>query len=150
ETSRTSRMAMIGVVQVPDPKGTVRHLVVELEGMVTMSMEGALLKVSNDLRDLVVKPGEPITVPVKISRAVTLTEPVRLELRLPDELAGCFKAESVVVPADRSEATFRIVPVGDRRVVGEQVLTIRATVLQGGNLPVISETTVAVEFVGAA
>lgn len=145
ETSRTSRMAMIAVVQAPDPRGTIRHLVVELEGMVTMSMEGALLKVSNDVRDLTVRAGDSFTVPVTISRSVELTEPVRLELQLVDELAGFVKAEPVDVPASQSETSFRIVT--DPRLVGERVVMIRATVLRAGNLPVVSETRVPVEFV---
>lgn len=146
ETSRTSRMAMIGVVQVADPRGTVRHLVVELEGMITMSMEGALLKVSNDVRNRTVRPGEAFTVVVKIARSAKLAEPVRLELRLPDELASAFRADPVIVPADQSEASFRIVAVTDRPVAGEHLLTIRAVAVQLGNLPVISETTVPVEL----
>ncbi len=147
ETSRTSRMAMIAVVQVPDPKGTVRHLVVELEGMVTMSMEGALLKVSNGVRDLTVKPGEAFTVRVKVARSATLAEPVKLELRLPEELAGAWKAEPVIVPANQDEAAFVIVAGTEARLKGEHTLTIRGTAMQSGNLPVVSETTVQVEVV---
>jgi hypothetical protein len=148
ETTRTSRMAMIAVVKVPDPRGTVRHLVVEIEGMITMTIEGALLKLSHEARDLTVRPGETFAVPVKIARSDKLAEPVRLELRLPEELAGKLKAEAVVVAVKQSEAVFRV--TSDAGLKGVHTFTIRATAMQSGKYPVVSETMVEVEFVKKA
>jgi hypothetical protein len=150
ETSRTSRMAMIAVVKVPDPRGNVRHLVVELEGMVTMSMEGAILKVSHEPREVTAQPGQAFAVRVQIARSPELPEPVRLELRLSDELAGLLTAEAAVVPAGQGEAAFAIAAKNDPRLIGAHMIVIRATALQNGRLPVISETTVPVEFVSGA
>jgi hypothetical protein len=150
ETSRTSRMAMIATVKVSDPRGNVRYLVNELEGMVTMSMEGAILKVSHEPREVTAQPGQTIALRVKIARSPELPEPVRLELRLPDELAGLLTAEAVTVPASQADAAFSIVAKNDPRLIGEQAIVIRATALQNGRLPVISETTVPVEFLSAA
>src|SRR5207302_160389 len=51
ETTRTSRMILIAVAKVPDPRGNVRHLVTEIQGRITMSIEGGLLKVSAHAND---------------------------------------------------------------------------------------------------
>src|SRR5262245_65212387 len=98
ETSRTSRMGIIGVVQVPDAAGKTRHLVVEMTGFVTMGMEGALLKLTPLSRDLVARPGEPISVHLRLTRSPKLPEPAKVELKLPEALAGLLSAEPVVVP----------------------------------------------------
>ena len=144
ETSRTSRMAMIAVAQVADLRGNVRWSIAPITGMVTMTMEGALLKVSHHGHELAARSGRALIVRVKVARSARLAEPVRLELRPGEELEGLLRAEAVVVPAGQSEVDFRIVVADDPRVVGEHVLTIRGTALQPGSLPVISETAVAV------
>jgi hypothetical protein len=146
ETSRTSRMAMIAVAKVADPRGNVRHCVAGIEGMVTMTMEGALLKVSHHGRELAARPGRPFTVRVRVARSAQLPEPVRLELHPPEVLAGLVKAEPVVVPPGRGEVDFLITAADDPRVAGEQTLTIRGTALQKGYLPAVSETAVPVTF----
>jgi len=146
ETSRTSRMGMIGVVQAPDPTGRIRHLVVEMTGFITMSMEGALLKLSHTSRDLIVRPGEPFDVHIRLTRSPKLPEAARLTLRLPEELTGLFTADELVLPPGQEEVNFRITPAADSRLAGVQSIVVRATVLQDGYLPAVSETTVAVEF----
>ena len=139
-------MALVGVVRVPDGRGKERHLVASMKGQITMSIEGSLLKVSHDARELTARPGETIAIPVTVLRSAKLTEAVRLELRLPDNLAGCFTADAVVVPAGQSTAVFRVIRK-DARITGEHSLTIRATTLDVGRLPVMSETTVPVGLV---
>src|SRR5262249_47559685 len=94
ETSRTSRMGMIAVARVPDPKGKVRWAANEITGFITMTMEGALLKVSAEDSELMVPAGRPFDVRLKVSRLTKLAEPVRLELVLPEELAGKFKMDA--------------------------------------------------------
>src|SRR5207245_2886190 len=88
ETTRPPRMGMIAVARVTDSKGKTRYLVAEITGFITMTMEGALLKVSAEAADLTVPAGRPFDVPLKVSRLAKLAEPARLELRLPEELAG--------------------------------------------------------------
>jgi len=146
ETSRTSRMALVGVVQVPDARGKVRYLVTPMNGQITMSIEGSLLKVSHDTQERSVRPGEAFVIPVKVGRSAKLAEPVRLELRLPDELTGLLTAEPVVVAPGQSEALVRITWTKDASIRGEHTLTIRGMALQGGKLPVVSETNVPIEF----
>jgi hypothetical protein len=148
ETSRTSRMALVGVVRVPDPRGKVRTLVAPMNGQITMSIEGSLLKVSHAPGERTVRPGETVEIPVNVARSAKLAEPVRLELRLPEELAGLLAAEAVVVPPGQSEAVMRVTWAKGARLRGEYTLVIRGTALQGGNLPVVSETSVPFELIG--
>jgi hypothetical protein len=144
ETTRTSRLGMVGVAKVADPKGKIRYQVNEITGFVTMTMEGALLKVSSDSRDLAVPAGKPFDVHLKVSRLAKLAEPVRLELRLPEDLTGKLKAEPMVIPVGKEEAVFRITPAA--ALGGAHTFTIRATALQNGKYLAVSETLVSVEF----
>lgn len=145
ETTRTSRMAMVAVARVPDPKGKVRHMLNEITGFITMTMEGALLKISAEVPDIVVPVGQPFDVPLKVSRLTKLAEPARLELRVPEELAGMLKAGSIIVPVGKEQAVMRVTPAAGLRG-GPHVFSIRATALQDGRYPAISETQVTVEF----
>lgn len=148
ETIRTSRMGMIAVARVPDPKGKVRYLVNGMEGFITMTMEGALLKVSAEDQELVVPEGKPFDVHLKVARLVKLAEQVTLELRLPEELAGKLDAKPMPLAGKAEKAVFRVNPAAGLK--GTHTFTIRATAMQEGKYPVISETAVTVEFVPAA
>ena len=146
ETIRTSRLGMIGVAKVPDPKGKIRYQVEAMAGFITMTMEGALLKVSAENSELAVKAGQPFDVRLQVARLAKLTEPAKLELRLPDELAGRFKADAVIVAGNKDEAIVRITPTAD--LVGLHTFSIRATAMQEGRYPAISEAAVVVELLG--
>ncbi len=142
ETSRTSRMILIAVTKVPDPKGNVRHLVTEIHGRITMSIEGNLLKVSAHANDLTIQPGRELLLPIRIARSPKLAEPVKLELVLPESLQGLLRMEPLTVQPGHSEASLRITTTNDPRLTGEHSFTIRATAIQPGNLRVVSEATV--------
>jgi hypothetical protein len=144
ETTRTSRMGMIAVARMPDPKGKVRYLANDITGFVTMTMEGALLKVSAEDPDLLVPPAAPFDVRLKVSRLSKLAEPVRLELVLPEELTGLFKAEPLTVLVGKEGVTFRVTPAPSLR--GRHTFTVRATALQEGKYLVLSEAVQAVEI----
>jgi len=146
ETSRTSRMGMIAVVQVPDPTGRTRHLVVEMTGFITMSMEGALLKLAHTSRDLVARRGEAFDVHLRLTRSPKLPEPAKIELQLSEEQAGLFAAEPLTLLPGQEEVAWRITPAADPRLAGLQTIVVRATVLQDGHLPAVSETRVEVEY----
>ncbi len=146
ETSRTSRMELIGVVKVPDSKGKVRYLVTRMSGRITMSIEGSMLKVDASTREAIIRPRESIVVPVKVLRSAKLAVPVRLELHLPEELAGVLNAEAVTVASDQSSAAFRITCVKDTTLGEEHTITIRGTALQDGRYAVVSEASVSLEF----
>ena len=144
ETSRTSRMAMTGLAKVHDPRGKLRYIANDMTGFITMTMEGALLKVSAEEREVQAVPGQSFDVQLKISRLTKLAEPVRLELLLPDELAGLLKAEAVIVPVGKESAVLHLIPAVTLR--GTHTFTIRATAIQEGKYPVISETSVTLEL----
>jgi hypothetical protein len=146
ETTRTSRMGMIAVALVPDAKGKIRHVVNDITGFVTMTMEGALMKVSAEEPETPMPAGQAFEVRVKISRVTKLGQPVRLELRVPDKLSGRLKAEAVTIPVGVEKAVFRITPTVDLR--GPCTFSIRGTAMQDGIYPVISEAQVTLEIVG--
>src|SRR5262249_23663672 len=81
---------------------------------------------------------------LKVSRLTKLAEPVRLELIVPDELTGKLKADAVTVPVGTESAVVRVTPTTDLR--GLTTFSIRATAIQEGKYPVISETPVTVEL----
>ena len=145
ETTRTSRMELIGVVKVPDAKGKIRYLATPMSGRITMSIEGAILKVTAPT-ELPIKPGETIAVPVSVLRSAKLAVPVRLELKLPEELAGMFKAEPVTVAPGQATAVFKITCAKDAKFDGEVTITVRGTALQDGKYAVVSEAAVTVEL----
>jgi hypothetical protein len=147
ETTRTSRMELIGVVKVPDAKGVVRYLATPMSGRITMSIEGAILKVSTDASSpLSIKPGETVTIPISVLRSPKLPVPVKLELVLPEELIGVFKAEPVTVAVGATQATFKIQYPTDAKIDGEHVITIRGTAMQDGKYAVVSEANVVLEL----
>src|SRR5262249_27653963 len=145
QSTRTSRTGMIAVAKVADPKGKVRYAVNEITGFITMTMEGALLRVSAEKRDLTVAAGLPFDVPLKVARLEKLNQPARLELRVPEELAGQLKAEPVILAVGKEQAVMRITPGAALR--GLHSFTIRATALQDGKYLVVSEAGVTVNFI---
>ena len=145
ETTRTSRMGMIAKAKCPTRRG-MRHLVAPITGFITMTIEGAILKVSHTSLDLIAVPGGSFDVHVKIAQSAKLLQPVQLELQLPEELAGLLKAEPLVISPNQSQADLRITTVADPRLTGLQTFKIRGTSLQDGRWPAISETDVTVEF----
>jgi hypothetical protein len=145
ETTRTSRMELIGVVKVPDAKGKMRYLATPMSGRITMSIEGAILKVSAEGKELKIKPGETVAIPVAVLRSAKLAEPVQLELKLPEELAGMFTAEPVTVAVGQTSAVFKLTCAKDAKFDGEATVTIRGTAMQEGRYAVVSEATVKVE-----
>jgi hypothetical protein len=144
ETTRTSRMELIGVVKVPDAKGRTRYLVTPMSGRITMSIEGSILKVSAPA-ELRVRPGETVEVPVTVLRSPKLAVPVRLELKLPEELAGALKAEPVTVAPGATTAVFKLTCATGAKFDGEATVTIRGTAMQDGKYAVVSEAAVTVE-----
>jgi hypothetical protein len=145
ESTRTSRMGMIAVAKVADPKGKIRYAVNGITGFITMTVEGALLKISAEEQDLTVPAGQPFDVQLKVARLEKLKQPARLELRVPEELAGQLKAEPMIVAVGKEQAVMRITPVAALR--GLHSFTIRATALQDGKYLAVSEAGVTVEFV---
>lgn len=144
ETTKTSRMILNGVVKVPDPKGNIRHLVQRMELRIGILPEGALLKLSSGAGEVSAKPGDEIRIPLTISRAPELHEPLAVELIPDGGQTGLVTAEPVKLTPEQREGEIVVKLANDPRVSGEQSLVVRATALQGGRWPVVSETTITV------
>src|SRR5262249_29646654 len=125
-----------------DLRGRVRYQVNEITGFVTMTMEGALLKISAVDPELTVPAGRPFDVRLKVGRVTKLAAPAHVELGLPGALAGKLRAEPATVPVGKEEAVLRIIPTV--ALTGIHTFTIRATALQDGKYPAISQTSVTV------
>src|SRR5690606_32082482 len=120
-----------------------------MDGRITMSMEGALMKVSHAAGELSLEPGGSIEIPVTVARSPKLPESVTLELVVPSELEGLLRADPVTVTPGQTEVRFRVETVIDPRLDGEANFTIRGTAMQEGKLPVISQTDVPHVFTSA-
>jgi hypothetical protein len=147
ETSRTSRMITVAVAKVADPRGHVRHLLTLMDGRITMAIEGALLKVTHHPEERTVRAGASFRVPVKIARSPDLPLPVRVTLVLPEELQGMVQAEPLQLEPGKSDGEITLTTTANPALLGDQVLTFRATAMQPGELAVVSETQVPVLFV---
>lgn len=146
ETTRTSRIVLNGVVKIKDPKGNERHVVSRLLTRIGFLPGGALLKVGHKVEELKVTGKEPFVVPVIVSRSAQLTGPAKLELIVPETLTGLVSGEPLELAPDKTTADFPITPKPNVKLEGRHELKIRCTTMKDGTLPVISETSVTVEF----
>jgi hypothetical protein len=149
ETTKTSRVILNSVVKVPDPKGNVRYLVNKMVDRIGMLPLGALLKISGQDPEQSVACGQPFDVPLLVSKAAELPDPVQLELRVSQELAGLLTAQPVTLELGQKEVLFRVLPTAGGPPPGEHQITIRANALEQGRLPVMSEATVTIRFLPA-
>lgn len=144
ETTRTSRIGLNAMALVPDAKGTPRWVQSAMEGQITMSIEGALMKLHHNAGEPTIEAGQPFDVPLRVVRSPKFTDAVAVELVIPDELKGLVSAKPVTIPADKSAALLAIESKADKRLVGSWPLTLRATGRFNGHA-VVSETIVEVE-----
>lgn len=140
ETTRTSRMVVNGVAKVADPKGRVRYLSTKLKTRIGFLPGGALMKASVMTPEIQVSPGEEFEVTVQVRRSRELAEPVELTLQVDDDVRDKITAEPLTLTGMQDSASFRIKTAAGLR--GEHRLKIRATLLQDGHLPVVSEADV--------
>jgi len=149
ETTRTSRIAVVAMTRIPDGRGTPRWVLAPMQGQVTMSIEGALLKLSHAASELRVQAGQTVNVPFKLARSANFQQPAKLELVVPEPLAGLVKAEAVNLTAKQDAVDFAIATTVDPRLFGSWTFTVRASAVRD-NHPVVSEVEFEVEFVGNA
>ena len=141
ETTRTSRMVVNGVAQVKDAQGNVRYSVSRQKTRMGFLPTGALLKVSADQTEFEAAPGQTISIPISIDRSVQLTESVELEI-VTDGQPPAAHAERCTLSPEVTQHDFAVKV--ETLPTDETWLTIRATLLRGGTLPVIAETRVLV------
>ncbi|MFN0196687.1 MAG: PPC domain-containing protein [Planctomycetaceae bacterium] len=149
ETTRTSRIVLNGWTKLPDPQGNIRYVQAKMLTRIGFLPIGALFKMSHEPTEYRLKPGDAIDVTLQFSRSPELREAVLVELILDEEQAGLLAAEPLTVPADQMQAVFHVTSLADKRLEGDYKVKLRATTFQPGKLPVISETSVDVEFVPA-
>ncbi len=153
ETTRTSRIGLIAMAKVPDPKGVIREVVAPMEGQITMSMEGALMKLgvagsTSQPQDLVGLMGKPLEIPLKLARSPQLAGPVVVELLVDPRLNGLVWAEPLQWNEKTTGAILKVHSKSDPRLLGIWNLTAKATAKRNG-FPVVSETAFEVEWVAA-
>lgn len=149
ETTTTRRLALVAQAQVSDGAGKPHFVLAAMKGQITMSIEGALLKLSHSAEELAAPAGQPFIVPLKLARSAKLTVPVQVALVVPEELAGLIVADPLVLSAKQDAASWKITTKADARLQGRFALQARATAQRDGH-PVIAETTIEVEFLPAA
>ena len=146
ETDRTTRMVVQGVAPVADAHGNIRYLTQPANAPITMIFEGALLKLAHTAFELTVHPGDSFEVPVEILRSVKLIEPTVVELEVPAQLSGILTCTPITISTEQDKGVLRIETINDPRLPGNWQLKIKATALQDGEWPAISQTHVPVVF----
>lgn len=145
-TDRTTRMTVLGMAVIADPKGTKRYVSKPAGARITMILEGALLKVSQQAGELTVAPSSEFTIPLTISRSAKLKETVTVNLIVPEELTGALQSRPVKVEPGQSTVPLQIQALTDQRLSGRWPLTIKATTMQDGRWLVMSQTEATVDF----
>ena len=112
-----------------------------------MSIEGALLKITQQTPDVAVRRGTSFELPVQILRAKKLASPVLLELVVPPEYANALTADPLTVPVGQDQAQLHVNVSTDTQVTGEIRFMVRGTAMDALNLPVVARAseTIAVE-----
>ena len=148
ETTRTSRIGLIAIAQIPDPKGKIRYVQAAMDGQITMSIEGAMLKLLHPPEELVLQSGASFELTLKLAQSNKLKEPVNLELIVPDEIKGLVTFTPMVWPTNSDTLKIKVATKPEAKMVGLWVLTARVTT-QFEKHPVVSETGIEVEFLPA-
>ncbi|WP_425613721.1 PPC domain-containing protein [Anatilimnocola sp. NA78] len=147
ETSLTARMNVIGVTPVADGKGNIRQVTGIMDGFIVMSLEGALLKITPEPQEYVAAPGGTIEIPLKVSRTVKL--PVPADVLLSGEKNSPLSADALQLAPSEGQCMLKIKIAPDAKP-GVYQAVIRATAMQDGKWPAVSETTVPIYVEDAA
>lgn len=139
ETTKTSRMILNGAVQVADPRGRVRTLLQRQELRLGILPEGALLKLAYAGAELTGRVGGTVRVPLSLSRSPGFAEPVRIEFVPDARQQGLITADSAAPVGQDADLALTVRIANEARAAGEHVLRFRASALQGGKWPVVSE-----------
>ena len=138
-TNLTTRMGLIAVAHVPDTRGNVRHVASAMEGSIVMSIEGALLKITQQDSDITVRRGTSFDLPIQILRSNKLSSPVQLELVVLPEYANVLAADPITAAADQDQANFHVDVLTGTPLTGRVNFTVRGTARDAANLPVVAQ-----------
>ncbi len=145
ETTKTSRMILNGAVQIPDPQGNVRTLLQRQELRFGILPEGALMKLSHAPGEIKAAPGSTIKIPLSLSIASELKDPIEISIVPNDVNPGLFTGNSITLVPGQKSAVYEIHVSADAARKKEQEVTIRAKAMKDGRWPVISETSLTIE-----
>jgi len=156
ETTRTSRFIVNSAVEVADPKGRVRTLLERQELRMGMLPEGAIMKLSGP-GEVRMRRGATVAIGLVLVRAAAfrtpaLAGPVRVELVRESLPRGWGDGELVTSSpitianngTEQAQATLEVTLADDSRIAGEGAITIRATALEEGRFPVVSEARIGI------
>lgn len=146
ETTKTSRMILNGSVQVADPKGTPRTLLQRQELRFGILPEGALMKLTHGAGELRVSAGGEVTIPLSLSIAPELRDPVEIAIVSGDKSQPLFSAQPITLGVGQKQAKVNVRVSDNPATYGEHELIFRATALRDGRWPVVTETAVAIEI----
>jgi hypothetical protein len=148
ETSLTTRQNLIAVAEVADPRGRMRFVTGTMDGQIVMSIEGALMKITHEPRELRAAAGGTIQVPVKVSRTPKIPQLVRVTLVPDAEFPALFQADPVVIGNSNGAANVSVKVADDVFGLSSRHIVLRAEALLEGRWPAGSETRVHVLFQG--
>ena len=112
---------------------------------------GALMKLSASDDVYGAKPGEQICIPITIDRSEKLVEDVQVQLWYEGGNASKFiAAEAMTLGREQVHAEFPITISSIAAAESEIPFKLRATLMQGGKLPVISEINVVIDVRNAS
>ena len=145
ETTKTSRMILNGAVQIPDPQGNVRTLLQRQELRFGILPEGALMKLSHPPGEIKAAAGSTIKVPLSLSIASELKDPIEISIVANEVNQGAFKGNTITLVPGQKSAVYEIQVTAEAARKKEQEVTVRAKALKDGRWPVISETSLTVD-----
>ena len=145
ETTKTSRMILNGAVQIPDPQGNVRTLLQRQELRFGILPEGALMKLSHPPGEIKAAAGRTIKVPLSLSIASELKDPIEISIVANEVNQGAFKGNTITLVPGQKSAVYEIQVTAEAARKKEQEVTVRAKALKDGRWPVISETSLTVD-----
>ena len=140
EIGRTCRVCVMTMATIKD--GTIEYQVsygaVGQNDQVVTVVETGLLALEAEKSSVTVRPGQSVSVPLRMSRGKGLTGAVKIELILGGHMRGV-RADPLVIPTEQNNGrlTFHF----DRAKLGpfNQPAVIRATLIDKG-APVVAET----------
>ena len=127
-----------------DPQRNLRYSLTRQKTRMGFLPTGASLKISTEQPEIVVQFEKPLVIPVTVYRDVSLSEPLTLTL-VSDRLESSpFSAASQSYGPGVTRCEFTVdVKAGLMKNRGYPI-TVRATLLTGGQYPAVSEITVIV------
>jgi hypothetical protein len=141
ETVDAYRVSVNALARVRDSRGVEHWLMSCMQSTVSVALtvEGGLMKVTSEIERLQCRPGQTVTIPVRLLRSPRLTEPATIRVLLPEHHGSTITAAPIRVPPGRETAKL-VLKIAETPVVsGPQKLTLQAIATQPANVPRLAE-----------